>query len=126
MFKNSTSFNVLYTNDITNTRRFFSGFGLEIQELDAEKVVVIFGSFELHFILRSAESTKDYQYITEVKNCGQGIIFYIQTTDIDGAKELIEKHGGVIKSPIFTNHWNCRELLFEDPNGYKFAVFQEV
>ena len=38
--------------------------------------------------------------------------------------EQISEAGGTLKSPIFDNRWDCRELLAEDPNGYKFAFYQ--
>ncbi|MCR4329042.1 MAG: VOC family protein [Candidatus Roizmanbacteria bacterium] len=126
MFKSQSTFNVLYTSDIEKTYDFFKGLGLEIKQHENDKVVVVFGSFDLHFVLSSTEPFEAYKYITETNNYGQGIIFYIETTDIRNAQRLIEERGGVIKAPVFKNNWGCEELLFEDTNGYKFALFQEL
>lgn len=126
MFKPDTSFLVLYTTDISRTHNFFKQLGVEIKQLENDKVVFQIGSFDLHFILNTTEPFAEYHYIAVAENYGQGIIFYIETSDISQAKEAIEKAGGTLKSSIFENHWGCLELLFEDSNGYKFALYQEI
>lgn len=124
MFKTDSSFNVLYTTNIQKTHDFYQKIGAEIKELETDKVVISLGSFDLHIILNTQEPNDLYRYIAEPKHYGQGVIFYIETDDINKAQEIIENAGGTIKVPIFNNHWGCQELLFEDPNGYKFAVYQ--
>lgn len=124
MFKNYSSFIVLYTTSIENTHNFFEKIGIEIKQHESDKVVVSFGSHELHYILNTTEPFNSYKYIAVPEKFGQGIIFYIQTVDIYKAANLIEQSGGMIKAPVFKNHWNAKELLFEDPNGYKFALYE--
>jgi predicted enzyme related to lactoylglutathione lyase len=126
MFKKNSSFNVLYTTNIDKTHYFYKEIGAEIKELQDDKVVVDIADFELHFILNTKEPIENYQYIAERKNYGQGIIFYIETEDIEKSHDLILKANGIVKMDIFKNLWNCKELLFEDPNGYKFALYQEL
>ena len=125
MYKSDSSFNVLYTADVEKTHHFFREIGATIEQFESDKVVVRFGSFDLHFILDSTEPCKAYKYISVPQGYGQGIIFYIETKDIAQAKIIIEKAGGITKTNIFENHWGYLELLFEDPNGYKFALYQE-
>lgn len=124
MFKSNTSFLVLYSTDINKTHNFYKGLGLEIQEFEKDKVVVQFGSFEFHFVLYTTEPFQAYKYIATPTDYGHGVIFYIETNDIVTDSQLIEQQGGTIKAPIFENHWGCRECLFEDPNGYIFALYQ--
>lgn len=124
MFKTDSSFNVLYTTDIAKTHAFYVGLGLEIKQLEEDKVVVVFGSFELHFVLASTEPFAEYQYITEPEHYGQGVIFYVETDTIYEAQKRIEELAGVVKALVFENHWGYLEMLFEDPNGYKFALYQ--
>ncbi len=126
MFKQSPSFHVLYTTDVKKTHDFFVSLGVEIKQLADDKVVVTFGPFELHYILNTTEPFIEYRYIAEPGSYGQGIIFYIESTQIADDQQRVEKAGGVIKAPVFLNNWGYQEVLFEDPNGYKFALYQEV
>ena len=125
MFKTDSSFIVLYTTDILQTEKFFRKLGAEIKQLESDKVVVKLGSFDLHFILNTTEPFAAYQYIAMSENYGQGVIFYIETENIVQEKEKIKYAGGTLKTDVFENHWGYLELLFEDPNGYKFALYQE-
>ena len=125
MFASEDSFNVLYTTDIPRTQSFFEQLNVPIKESSNEKVVVTLGSFELHYVLNTSEPFKEYEYIATPNGYGQGVIFYIETTDLQKISEQIPQAGGALKSPIFKNKWDCNELLAEDPNGYKFAFYQE-
>jgi len=49
----------------------------------------------------------------------------IRELEDDKVKELIVQAGGLIKAGVFENLWNCKEILFEDPNGYKFALYSD-
>lgn len=124
MFKPEGSFNVLYTTDVEKTAHFFEKLGVTIKQHKTDKVVVGFGSFDLHYILDTTEPFEEYKYIALSEQYGQGVIFYIETNDIEQVAERIPDAGGTLKSPIFDNKWNCRELLAEDPNGYNFAFYQ--
>lgn len=126
MFKSDSSFNVLYTTDVVKTHDFYQKLGLEIKQFENDKVVVSFGSFDLHFILDTTEPFEEYKYIAEPFHYGQGVIFYIETDSIRDDQKFIASIGGTIRSEVFKNHWGSEELLFEDPNGYKFALYQEI
>lgn len=124
MFISESSFNVLYTTDVVKTHDFYKKLDLAIKQFEDDKVVVSFGSFDLHFILNTTEPFESYKYIAEPKHFGQGVIFYIETDTIREDQELISSIGGIVKAEVFQNHWGYEELLFEDPNGYKFALYQ--
>ncbi|MCA9397612.1 VOC family protein [candidate division WWE3 bacterium] len=124
MIKQDSSFIVLYSTNITQTHDFYQSIGLDIKEYEDDKVVVEIGSLELHFILYSTEPFQEYKYIATPDNYGHGVIFYVETNDIVTDSQLIEQQGGTIKAPIFENQWGCKECLFEDPNGYNFALYQ--
>lgn len=126
MFKTDPSFHVLYTTDIETTHGFYKKLGAEIKQLEKDKVVVHFGSFDFHFILNSTEPFEAYKYIAEPGEYGQGVIFYIETDDIRAAQDLVSTSGGKIMAPVFKDLWESEEVLFEDPNGYKFALYQEL
>lgn len=124
MYKPDSVFNVLYTSDIVSTYEFYKAIGASITAFENDKVVVKLGDFDLHFILDTQEPFKDYKYIAENKNRGNGLIFYIEVDDIEAHLQLIENVEGKLKSKIFNNMWDAKELLFEDPNGYKIALYQ--
>lgn len=124
MFKPNASFLVLYTTNVSQTHDFYQKLGCEIKEVADDKVVVKCGDFDLHFILDSTEPQDSYRYIAKPGNYGQGVIFYLETENISVTQQQITDAGGTVKAPVFDNHWGCKELLFEDPNGYKFAVYQ--
>jgi catechol 2,3-dioxygenase-like lactoylglutathione lyase family enzyme len=111
---------------VNKTHDFYQKLGLEIQQFETDKVVVSFGSFDLHFILNTSEPTEKYRYIAEPTDYGKGAIFYIETDSIEEDQRVIASIGGTIKAEVFKNHWGYDELLFEDPNGYKFALYQEI
>lgn len=124
MFNLEGSFNVLYTTDVEKTATFFQKLGVVPKQHEVDKLVVSFGSFDLHYILAESEPFEEYKYITTPGLYGQGVIFYIETVDIRAVAEITPEAGGTLKSPIFKNNWGCSELLMEDPNGYKFAFYQ--
>ena len=124
MFKSENPFLVLYTTNVIKTQKFFDLLDVQITEFETDKVVVTFGGFELHYILNTSEPFSDYKYIAKPKNYGQGTIFYIEADNLQQTKTLIEIAGGSIISDVFENTWDCKELLVEDPNGYKFAFYQ--
>jgi predicted enzyme related to lactoylglutathione lyase len=126
MFNPENSFNVLYTTDIKKTADFFMNLGVALKEKETDKLVVEFGSFDLHYILNTAEPFAEYAYITTPNNYGQGVIFYIETNDIESVFIKVKEAGGITKSSIFENKWGGREFLTEDPNGYKFAFYQAL
>lgn len=124
-FKRNSSFNVLYTKNLEETEQFYKAIRAEIKESAEDKVVVRIGDFDLHFILNSAEPFEAYKYIADSKEYGSGNIFYIESENIEEDFNQIKQAGGIIQSEILDNLWECKEFLFEDPNGYKFAVYQE-
>ena len=119
-----TAFNVLYTNKINETKAFYEKIGAIISEFEKEKLVLNLAGFDLHFILSSSELFSEYNYVANSESFGGGILFYFAVSDIESFYELIELSGGVIKSPIKKNHWDAKEFLFEDPNGYKFVAYK--
>lgn len=126
LMKSENPFLVLYTTSVENTEYFFRTLGISFSEVTIDKVVVTIGGFELHYILNTSEPFSDYHYIANPIGYGQGIIFYIETSDLIQIKKQIKDAGGTIVSDIFENKWNCLELLIEDPNGYKFAFYQSM
>lgn len=124
MFIKKSSFHVLYTENIQATHDFFQSINAEIKEQDENKVVVVAGDFELHYIQASSEPFVAYKYIAKSKNYGEGIIFYVEVEDLEYLQSLIEPSGGSLITQIQLNHWNCREFLFEDPNGFKFVAYK--
>lgn len=125
MFTPDSSFIVLYTTNVTKTHDFYQAIGAQIKELVSDKVVVGLGSLDLHFVLNTSEPQESYRYIAKSGNYEHGVIFYTQVDSIELAKQQILAAGGTIKADIYENHWGSLELLFEDPNGYKFALYQE-
>ena len=126
MFSPDSSFVVLYSTDIARTRGFFEKLGVIPTEFTDEKCVVSIGSLELHYILNTSEPFEAYKYIARPGGFGQGAVFYIETTDIDALPQLVVQAGGTLKSEIFENQWECRELLVEDPEGFKFAFYESA
>lgn len=123
MFKPNSSFIVLYTENVSKTHDFYSKLGCEIKELKEDKVVVTVADFDLHFIDKTTEPHPDYLYVTE-PTYGQGAIFYFEVEDIKDFEQQVRSAGGTIIVPVFTNHWDSQEMLFEDPTGFKFAAYQ--
>lgn len=126
MFLPEASFQVLYTTDIEKTFTFYKLLGFEVKKHETDKVVIGIDSLDFHFILNTTEPFDAYKYIANNNNYGQGVIFYIGTSDIKEAYKKVGAAKGTIKTEIFQNHWNAKEFLFEDPNGYKFAMYQEI
>lgn len=124
MIVKDSAFHVLYTDSITKTHDFFQKLGVEIKKVEDDKVVVELGDYDLHFILNTSEPFREYAYVAEKKDYGNGILFYTEVENIEDAFEKVKSAGGNIKSDIKPNHWECREFMFEDPNGYKFVFYQ--
>jgi len=124
MFKSNSSFLVLYTHSISITLNFFKAIGADIKQAESEKVAIKIEGHEIHFVLDMSEPFEEYKYIAKNNDYGNGVIFYVEVDSIEEIYKLILPAGGKLKSEIFDNDWNAKELLFEDPNGYKFAFYQ--
>lgn len=124
MYKNNSSFSVLYITDVSKTHEFYKAIGAEIKEFVDDKVVVKFGDFELHCILETTEPFDTYKYIAEKSGRGLGNIFYIEVENIEQAAKLVTGANGKVAAEIFENKWGGKEFLFEDLDGYKFAFYQ--
>jgi len=123
-FIKSSSFNVLYTKDLLKTENFYNLIGAELLKSENHTTTVNIGDFSLHFVKSDSEPFEEYRFIANQESYGSGNIFYIEVSEIEEFLVLVQKAGGIIKSQIKDNHWECREFLFEDPNGYKFAAYQ--
>ncbi len=124
MFKKDSSFQVLYAKNIEETHKFYKAIGAEIGEVKKEKIVVGIGDYEIHFIQQDTEPWKEYKYVAQEQSRGNGILFYCEVEDIKQAIVKVTMAEGNIKSKIKENWWNGEEFLFEDPNGYKFVLYQ--
>lgn len=124
MFKPNSSFLVLYTNNVAQTRDFYQLIGAEIKEAQGDKVVVKIDNHEIHFILDSSEPFEEYKYIAKKSDYGNGVVFYTEVEKIEDIYNKLKISTGKTKSEIFNNKWGARELLFEDNNGFKFAVYE--
>jgi len=82
--------------------------------------------FELHCILGTSEPFVAYTYITKKPQGGQGVIFYIESTNLGETKKLCLQAGGTTISGIFKNEWNYIELLCEDSDGYTFPFYSPL
>ena len=124
MFVSKSSFHVLYTDNLQATYAFYNALGASIKQALDDKVVVEMGDYSLHFILDTTEPFEEYQYIARKNDYGNGVLFYIEVEDLERAYKKVQNAGGVVKTDIKNNHWECKEFLFEDPNGYKFAFYK--
>jgi predicted enzyme related to lactoylglutathione lyase len=124
-FKSQSPFILLYTKDVSRTHEFYKSISAEVVELKEDKVVVNLGGFSLHFILGSTEPIEEYKRVMSngEASSGLGIILYIESSDIEKNFELLKSVGAKFIKEIYSNHWGYREFLFQDPNGYKFAVW---
>jgi len=124
MFKLNSAFQVLYVKDIIKVEEFYKALGVEIVELEINKVVINLGSYNIHFIKDDTEPWDEYKYIAVNNSRGNGIIFYIEVDELDNIFSKVINAKGIIKSPIKANWWGAKEFLFEDPNGYKYVFYK--
>ena len=125
MFVEKSTFTLLYTNNLENTKSFYTQIGSEIIEDTEGKLVVKLADLELHFILSATEVFENYQYVIK-EPYGQGVLFYIGVDNLQDAKNIIEAAGSPLIFPIQSNHWGSEEFLFEDPNGFKIVIYRNV
>lgn len=125
-YKNNSSFNVLYTGDIKMTHDFYVAIGAHIDELTDSKVVVRIGGFDLHFVLDTSEPIDVCKPFAEALPRGQGIVFYVEVTEIEQLFAQLEKTSSAIVHPIEARPWGQKEFMCDDPNGYRFGFFEEI
>jgi predicted enzyme related to lactoylglutathione lyase len=125
MFTDNSSFIVLYTDSLENTREFYDKLKIRLIEEEENKLVYRIGDYELHFILSSSEVFENYKYVSN-NPLGQGILMYIGSSELEKTFDVIQSSKPNNMTPIAANHWESREFLFEDPNGYKFAVYEDL
>lgn len=125
MFTDNSSFTVLYTNDLEKTRNFYDQIKVRLIEEEESKLVYRLGDYELHFILSSSEAIESYRYSSN-GNLGQGILMYVGSSNIVKSRDSIMNARPLNITEIVQNHWESKEFLFEDPNGYKFVVYEDL
>ncbi len=133
MVLNDYPFTVHYISDVETTYQFYKLLGAEVLEKAADKVTVNLGGHEIHFVLDSTEPFPEYQYITSSENRGHGVLFYVHVRNISEMFAHISDleftnsdfKSYKIVTPVKPNHWNCKEFLVEDPDGYKLVFWSE-
>lgn len=124
MFNKNSSFIVVYIKDVANTADFYKVIGAKITQQQADKVVVKLGDHEIHFVQETTEPFAEYQYATKPEGRGQGILFYVETDEIDALHKKLTESKQPVKSPVKENMWQGKEFLVEDPDGIKIVVYQ--
>ena len=122
MIKNESSFIVLYTDKISQTKSFFQALKCEILEFEEDKCVVRFGTHELHYV--TSEPIESYAFISKKKSESKGLILYVEVDELSHYPKQIEQFGGQVLSDVVITPWETSEFLFNDPNGYHFVMYQ--
>ncbi len=125
MFTDSSAFLVLYTKKLDATKLFYSNIGISPIEEEDSKFVVRLGDYEIHFIDPSSETNQSYIFNSE-KEFGYGGFMYLGTRNITKTFNIIEQAMPNKISEITDNQWESKEFMFEDINGYKFVVFEDL
>jgi predicted enzyme related to lactoylglutathione lyase len=125
MFTDSSAFFVLYTTKLEATKKFYSNIGVNPIEEEEKKIVLRMGDYELHFVDPESELIESYLYNNE-NQFGMGYFMYLGTRNINKTYNVIEAAMPNKITSIVNNHWESKEFLFEDINGYKFVVFEDL
>jgi len=121
-----TAFLVYYTKSTELIKAFWDSLKVEANQYTDDKVVVVMGNIEIHYILDTTEPFEEYLFATMPTNRGQGIIHYFSVNDIEKFRTAVEKLKPAQLTEIKNNHWDAKEFLFSDPDGYLFAVYEMV
>jgi uncharacterized glyoxalase superfamily protein PhnB len=119
----NTSFLVYYAQSIERTHQFWLQLGTTIKQKAEDKVVVAIGGYEIHYIQENTEPFAEYQFATSKQGRGQGALLYFGVTDIDGYYQLAKDKQVQTRTEVLKNHWDSREFMFSDPDGYLFVVY---
>jgi predicted enzyme related to lactoylglutathione lyase len=125
MFTDSSAFFVLYTTKLEATKQFYTNIGINPIEEEENKIVIRLGDYELHFVDPAYEEIESYTYNNE-GNFGQGSFMYLGTRNINKTLKVVESAMPNKVTSIVENQWESKEFLFEDINGYKFVVFEDL
>lgn len=120
----NSSFLVYYAQSIEQTQQFWLGLGAVIRQKADDKVVVAVGGYEIHYIQENTEPFAEYQFATNKLGRGQGSLLYFGVTDIDAYYRLAKDNRVVTRTEVLKNHWDSKEFLFLDPDGYLFVAYQ--
>ncbi|MGL4758630.1 MAG: hypothetical protein ACRCXZ_04805 [Patescibacteria group bacterium] len=124
MFTDGSVFNVLYTNKLQETKEFLRLLNIKPIEEEEDKLVYRLGDLEIHYLESSSESNQEYHYNANgvygigsffYIGCNKFLEFYSQLKDLENVKI----------SSIKPNNWETKEFMFEDPNGYKFVIYED-
>jgi uncharacterized glyoxalase superfamily protein PhnB len=126
MFKFDSSFTVLYTHNLAKTYTFYEALGAEIIYTEQDKITVVMGDYELHFVYDDSEPIDEYYEVAKTHDRGGSVIFYVEVENIDEAFRRARSAGAKILADVAERPWELREFLFEDPNGYKIVFYEEV
>ncbi len=120
----NTSFLVYYAQSIEQTHQFWLRLGAIIKQKADDKVVVAIGGYEIHYIQENTEPFAEYQFATSKQGRGQGVLLYFGVSDIDAYNQLAKDSQVTAHTEVLKNHWDSREFLFSDPDGYLFVAYQ--
>ncbi|MCA9381673.1 VOC family protein [Candidatus Dojkabacteria bacterium] len=119
----SLPFIVKYASAIKETTNFWSDLDFSIVENEEDKVVIDLGQLEIHYVDENTEPFEEYKFATAKQGRGIGSLIYLE---IEGLSELFKKLRKLsprILTEIKANHWDGREFMFSDPDGYLFVAF---
>lgn len=126
MFKPNSAFQLLFSSNLIETQKAFEQIGATTKEVEYRKYVCEIGDYELHFCLDTEEKIPEYKTIAHQTPRGYGIIFYIGIENLEEVYQKAQNIPGRILNEIADQPWGCREFLWQDPNGYYFAFYQEI
>lgn len=124
MFTDGSIFQVLYSNNLEGTKEFYNRFGVDCIEEEEYKLVYKISDYELHYISPEGESNEGYKYNAK-GGLGIGSMFYVGSMNIELVHKKLSLFSTYNLTSIVDNHWGSKEFLFEDPNGYKFVVYED-
>jgi hypothetical protein len=123
MIKLNTFFSVNYISNVGETIEFWKSLGVKIIEHTQDKVVIDLGNFQIHYILETTEPFAEYQFATDTNGRGRGVLYYFEAEDLGGFYDKVKSLSPKHLTPLKNNHWDGREFLFSDPDGYLFVAY---
>lgn len=123
MFTDNPSFIVLFTLNLEETKQFYLSLKAKIIEEEQNKIVIILGENELHFVNSKGVPDSNYQLEISAQN---SLLIYIGTKNIKKTYTTILKLNPIYITPIKPNDWESKEFMFHDNNGYKFVCYEDL
>ncbi len=117
---------VCFVKDIRKTAEFYEILGFEFKTRTPDFATAYLNWFWIEFVAQDKAEKSVFQKELDLNQKGTNLFIHISVEDVDEFYESIISKGLKPSSKPKDFHWDRREFIVRDPDGYKLVFFQKI